>query len=119
MAKYPLAVPISARAGTGLPQLAKAVSDALSRGFRDVDVETDVGNGRILAYLAAHGEVLSRQFHDDRVVVHCRIAPEHLGPIQRDPALLIRPHTANGHAIPPNESPADSALANGAGHADE
>ena len=119
LSKYPQAVPISARAGTGLPQLAKAVSDALSRGFRDVDVETDVGNGRILAYLAAHGEVLSRQFHDDRVVVHCRIAPEHLGPIQRDPALLIRPHTANGHAIPANETPADPALANGAPHADE
>ena len=40
------AVPISARAGDGLPQLAKAVSDALSRNFRDVDIETDVGNGR-------------------------------------------------------------------------
>jgi GTP-binding protein HflX len=95
---YPRAVPVSARSGLGLPQLAKAVSDALSRNFHDVDVETDVGNGRILAYLAAHGEVLSRQFHDDRVVVHCRIPAEHLGPIERDPALVIRPHT-NGHAI--------------------
>lgn len=95
---YPHAVPISARSGEGLTQLAKAVSDALSRNFRDVDVETDVGNGRILAYLAAHGEVLSRQFHDDRVVVHCRIPEEHLGPIERDPSLLIRPHHADGRA---------------------
>jgi GTP-binding protein HflX len=79
-----------------LPQLAKAVSDALSRNFRDIDVETDVGNGRILAYLAAHGEVLSRQFHDDRVVVHCRLPAEYLGPIEHDPALVIRPHV-NGH----------------------
>jgi GTP-binding protein HflX len=99
LAKYPHAVPISARSGEGLPQLAKAVSDALSRGFLDVDVETGVGNGRIMAYLAAHGEVLSRQFHDDRVVIHCRIAREHLGPIERDAELLIRPH-ANGHGAP-------------------
>jgi hypothetical protein len=45
-----------------------------------------------MAYLAAHGEVLSRQFHDDRVVIHCRIAPEHLGPIEHEPGLMIRPH---------------------------
>jgi len=94
--RYPHAVPISARSGEGLTQLAKAVSDALSRNFHDVDIETDVGNGRILAYLAAHGEVLSRQFHDDRVVVHCRIPGEYLGPIERDPTLLIRPRHANG-----------------------
>lgn len=96
LARYPRAVPISARAGEGLTQLAKTVSEALSRNFHDIDIETDVGNGRILAYLAAHGEVLSRQFHDDRVVVHCRLPGEYLGPIENDPALLIRPHV-NGH----------------------
>lgn len=94
---YPHAVPISARSGDGIPQLARAVSDALSRGFRDVEVETDVGNGRIMAYLAAHGEVLSRQFHDDRVVIHVRIAPEHLGPIETEPTLTVRPYKLNGH----------------------
>jgi GTPase len=92
LARHPGAVPISARKGFGLPQLARAVSDALSRGFHDVDIETDVGNGRLMAYLAAHGEVLSRQFHDDRVLIHCRIAPEHLGPIEHDAGLTIRPH---------------------------
>jgi GTP-binding protein HflX len=98
LALYPHAVPISARSGRGIAELSKAVSDALSRNFHDVDIETDVGNGRMLAYLAAHGEVLSRQFHDDRVVVHCRLPGEYLGPIERDPSLLIRPHHANGHA---------------------
>ena len=92
LARYPHAVPVSARSGDGIPQLARAVSDALSRGFRDVEIETDVGNGRIMAYLAAHGEVLSRQFHDDRVLIHVRIAPEHLGPIETEPTLTVRPH---------------------------
>jgi len=101
LALYPQAVPISAQSGLGIAQLAKAVSDALSKSFQDVDVETDVGNGRILAYLAAHGEVLSRQFHDDRVVVHCRMPREYLGPLERDPSLLIRPHLSHGHAALP------------------
>lgn len=98
LGRYPNAVPVSARSGTGLPKLARIVSDALSRSFQDLDIETDVGNGRIMAYLAAHGEVISHQFHDDRVVIHCRLAPEHLGPIEQEPGLLIRKHQLNGHS---------------------
>jgi GTPase len=95
LARYPNAIPISARRGHGLPQLAGKVSEALSRGFLDVDVETEAANGRLLAFLAAHGEVLSQQYHDSRVTVHCRISQQHLGPI-RDAATSIRPHQSNG-----------------------
>ena len=80
--------PHAARAST---QLAAAVSDALSRDFLDVDVETGVDNGRLLAYLAAHGEVLSQRYHDSRVIVHCRMSREHLGRIH-EPATVVRPH---------------------------
>ena len=84
LARYPHAIGIAARMGAGLPQLARAVSDCLGRGFRDIDVETGVGNGRLLAWLGRHGEVLSRQFHDDRVTVHCRLPAALVGRI--DPA---------------------------------
>ncbi len=71
----------------------------MSRGFLDVDIETEAGNGRLLAFLAAHAEVLSQQYHDSRVTIHCRIPQQHLGPI-RDSAKSIRPHAhdANGRA---------------------
>ena len=46
-------------------RLALAVSDALSRSFRDVDVEMGVENGKLLAFLARHGEVLSKQYDGD------------------------------------------------------
>jgi GTP-binding protein HflX len=96
--RYPNAIPISARRGHGLDQLAGAVSEALSRQFLDVDVETGVGNGRLLAYLAAHGEVLSKQYTDTRVTVHCRIPEQHLGPVHDD-GTIVRPHVYNGHAV--------------------
>ncbi|MCA9173382.1 MAG: GTPase HflX, partial [Planctomycetales bacterium] len=51
--RYPNAIPISARNGMGLDSLARAVSEALSRSFHDVEVVTDVGNGKLLAYLSA------------------------------------------------------------------
>jgi GTP-binding protein HflX len=89
--RYPDAIPVSARSGEGLPQLAAAVSDALSRTFVDVDVEMGVDNGRLLAYLAAKGEVLSKHYTDSRVIVHCRIAQYHLSRIGGE-AFSVRPH---------------------------
>jgi GTP-binding protein HflX len=91
--RYPGAIPISARNGAGLARLAAAVSDALSRSFVDVDVEFGVENGRLLAYLAAKGEVFSKHYTDSRVVVHCRIAQHHLGRLDGDGGdIAVRPH---------------------------
>ncbi|MFM8435586.1 MAG: GTPase HflX [Planctomycetia bacterium] len=88
LARYPHALPISARSGAGLAALARAVSDHLGRAFRDVDVETDPGNGRLLAWLAAHGEVLSRHFAADRMTIHCRIPAALLGRIDPHDAVI-------------------------------
>jgi GTP-binding protein HflX len=76
--RYPHAVMISARKRTGLESLAHAVSDSLSSAFADIDVETGVENGRLMAFLASRGEVLSKCFQGDRVTIHCRIPRKHL-----------------------------------------
>ena len=104
LGNYPHAIAISARSGRGLDSLAQAASDCLGRGFRDVDIETDPGNGRLLAWLDSHGEVLSRQFSADRVRIHCRIPAAILGRI--DPAeAVVTPHEpAAGPATPPDAS---------------
>ncbi len=96
--RYPQAVAISARSGQGLGKLASAVSDALSHSFRDVDVEIGVENGQLMAYLAAHGEVLSKKYHDTRVVVHCRIPQQYLGRIEEDG--VVRPHRKRRTNLP-------------------
>ncbi len=96
--RYPNAVPISARSGLGLTQLAAAVSEALSHSFLDVDVELGVDNGRLMAYLAAHGEVLSKRYHDSRVVIHCRIPSHHLQRIESG-SVEIRPHRKGEEAV--------------------
>jgi GTP-binding protein HflX len=88
VARYPQALTISARTGAGLPEFAEIVSACLGRGFRDVDVETAPGNGRLLAWLGAHGEVLSRHFADDRMTIHCRLPAALLGRIPPDEAVV-------------------------------
>ena len=111
MSRYPRAIKISARSRQGLDDLALAVSDALSHNFLDVDVETGVDNGKLLAQLAAYGEVLSKRYTDSRVVVHCRIPERAMGHL-RQIDTTIRPHAragdANGHAPAANGSPAKS-----------
>jgi GTP-binding protein HflX len=91
LATYPNAIPVSARTGAGLPELAAAVSEALSGSFLDVDVEMGVENGRLLAYLAAHGEVLSKRYNENQVVVHCRIPSGALAKINGN-GTQVRPH---------------------------
>lgn len=114
--RYPNAVPISARRRIGLDKLAETVSAALSREFVDVDVEAGVENGRLLAYLAAYGEVLSQRFNDSRVVVHCRISQRHLGRLH-EPGVVIRPHT-NGNGQVAGSSSGNGAVVEGHGAAD-
>jgi GTP-binding protein HflX len=112
--RYPLAVPVSARTGEGLSRLATAVSDALSQHFLDVDIETDVANGRLLAYLAKNGEILSRTYAEDRVSIHCRIPRKFLGPIHADGAQInLR---GVGHGLPRNGSLFSNGHGNGNGY---
>ncbi|MFM8805164.1 MAG: GTPase HflX [Planctomycetia bacterium] len=103
--RYPHAICVSARSGAGLGQLERATTACLSRGFRDVDIQTDPGNGRLLAWLNAHGEVLSRHFVEDHVTIHCRIPAAMLGRIPADEAV-VRPHES-----PAGMSPEDHVAA--------
>ena len=104
LARYPNAIPISAATRQGLDKFALAVSDALSKTFRDVDIETGVDNGKLMAYVAAHGEVLSQRYNESRGVIHCRIPEKFLGRIN-EPGTEVRPHAAPARAL---ESDKDS-----------
>ncbi len=98
MGRYPAALAVSARTRSGIDQLETAVSRALSHAFLDVDVRTRIDNGRLLALLASHGEVLSKRYTETQVIVHCRIPERALGHLRLEDAE-IRPH---GQATPEN-----------------
>jgi GTP-binding protein HflX len=66
-------VAISAAHGEGLEHLEQAVREALQERALDAEVETRVGNGRVLAYLAQHAQIRSRSYDEDRVLLQCRI----------------------------------------------
>jgi len=82
--KHPNALPVSAWHGEGIQDLTAAVSDALSANFVKLRVTMPVSNGRMLAYLAKHGEILSEQYESEEIIVRCRIPRAHLGRIRKE-----------------------------------
>jgi GTP-binding protein HflX len=72
--RYEDSISISAANRTGLDRLVSAVAERLADGYVEAEIETNVGNGRLFAYLAEHGEINGTEYHDDsRVVLNCRI----------------------------------------------
>jgi GTPase len=96
--RYPNAIAVSAKTREGFDHLHGAASESLSRSFVDLDVETSVANGRMLAYLAAHGEILERTYDGERVIVHVRIPQRHMGALY-EKGTEFRPHAVRVHPV--------------------
>ncbi len=95
--RYPNAIPVSARSDKGLTMLTEAVGQALGREFLDVEVEVGVSDGKLLSYLSAKGEVLSREFGEQITTVRVRIPSGAMGPVHKS-ARAIR-------VLPRNDKP--------------
>lgn len=103
--RYPSAVEVSAHTGEGFDKLTKAVSDALSSNFANVDIEMSIDNGRLAAFLAQHGEILSRTHDGLRTTIHCRIPRKYLGRVESD-QVSIRERTPESQ--PTENAPVES-----------
>jgi GTP-binding protein HflX len=88
-------VSVSAAKGTGLKELREAVIELLSADFANAQVDVAAGNGRVLAYLAAHAEIYRQEFHDNRVTLRCFL-PRHLVYHIQEPDVDIQLLDANG-----------------------
>ncbi|MEL6108078.1 MAG: GTPase HflX, partial [Planctomycetota bacterium] len=88
--RYPNAIPVSAKGCKGFEMLTDAVGEALGREFLDLEIEVDPGDGRLLAYLAAKGEILSQRFEETVVHIRAKLPAGAMGPIHRS-AVSFRP----------------------------
>jgi GTPase len=101
-ASHDPAVSVSAHEGTGLEQLARVAAERLGDGYVDATLETNVGNGRLLSYLAAHAEVFKQDYVDSRVTLHCRIPRRFLNSLPKGDTQI---HVTNGHGAAIGHSP--------------
>lgn len=86
--RYPSAIAVSAVTGAGIDKLTAGVSDALSVNFVDADIELAIDNGRLAAFIAKHGEILSRTHSGDRTTIHCRMPRKYIGRIDEREATI-------------------------------
>ncbi|WP_417380199.1 GTPase HflX [Gimesia sp.] len=104
--KYDNAISVSAVSGEGLDRLSQAVIDRLASGYVIVELETPVGNGKLLSQLEDHSLILSRVYsHDDtRVTYHARIARRFLPMLKTGPDTELKIHederSVSGEMIP-------------------
>jgi len=82
-ARLPGAIRVSAVTGDGLDRLGDAVLEYASRHAQDVVVETDAGNGRLLASLRSWGEVADVDYPDGKAVVRVRLPARHFENVRR------------------------------------
>lgn len=93
-ASHDPSVSVSAAEKTGLDQLARIAAERLGDGYVDATLETSVGNGRLLSYLAAHAEVVRQDYVDSRVTLQCRIPRRFLNALPADDTHV---HLTNGN----------------------
>ena len=67
----------------------EAVITTLSADFAEAEIETDAGNGRVLAYLGAHAEIYRQRYEADRVFVRCSL-PRYLFHHIQGPGVQVR-----------------------------
>lgn len=85
-------ISLSAATGQGFDRLTEEVSQRLSGGFAELEIEASTGNGRLLSWLTQHAEELSRTYTDEafsRVRIVCRIPRQALGSLPSDDVTII------------------------------
>ena len=93
-------ISVSASSGMNLDRLEQAVREVLNERALDAEVETGVGNGRVLSYLAQHANIKGQTYDEDRVLLQCRIPRRCLDFLNEHGA---RVRTAGDRVILPND----------------
>ncbi|HZL38391.1 MAG TPA: GTPase HflX [Tepidisphaeraceae bacterium] len=87
---HPDAIPISARHGTGLPDLVKKVHDAARGQQVDVTLEADETNGKLLAFIESRARVHDRQFEGGKVRIKAIMGKRTLADLSRNDQVEVK-----------------------------
>jgi GTP-binding protein HflX len=67
---------ISAISGQGIPRLKATIEDMLSKGEKDLDITLDAAEGKRLAWLHSHGQILKQELDGQTWHLTVRLKPE-------------------------------------------
>jgi GTPase len=84
------ALPLSAKTGKGVDQLLAAVEANIRQTQVEATLETDARNGKLLAFIESHCQVLGREVVDGRMVIHALMTKRTLADLSRNEELEVR-----------------------------
>ena len=89
LALHPEALAISAKTGRGLDEVFAHVAGSVRGTQAEIELEADVTDGKLLAFLDKTGGVLDRQFDGDTVRVFARVSRILLGQLRQNPNVRL------------------------------
>jgi len=90
--QFPDALPISARTGAGLGELVERVRPLVAGKPEQVTIHLKNADGRAIAFVERHGQVLDRRYLDHSVEMDAVIGSSHLARLRENhPAAQIKP----------------------------
>lgn len=85
-------VSISAKNHQGLDRLGEIVGDLLGEGEVELQIDAEIGNGRLLAFLKEHGTLTDSRYDEERMHLTCRLPRHFANQINGDEAkVTVRP----------------------------
>ena len=96
---HPDSVPISAKTGAGIAKLVEAVYDHVRGQQVEVELEADLANGRLLAFLESRTRVQERHFEDGRVTMKAIMGKATLAELSRNGQVEIKKVSGDDAAV--------------------
>ena len=88
---YKDSVMISAKTHQGITELRRRILETIERNFRYVDLSCSAGNGKLIAYLHGHANIMSEQYVEEQVTFRLLIDKKIVQKIQAmDDAVQIK-----------------------------
>ena len=75
--------------GMGIEDLQEEVMAFVSQAMVPIKVRVSSANGRFLAWLGAHAEILLQRIEDDEIFLHVMVPDTLVGHVLREPEIAI------------------------------
>ena len=88
---HPDAIPLSAKTGRGVDRLLTSVLTHVKGQLIEATLEADAANGRLLAFIETHCQILDRKFKDRRIILRVTMSKKVCDDLSRNDQLTVKP----------------------------
>lgn len=88
---HPRAIPVSAKTGRGIDRLSESVVAHVKGTQVEATLEADAANGKLLAFIETHCQILDRKFKGRRIILRVNMSKRVSEDLSRNDQLTVKP----------------------------